>query len=150
MVEATTLNRLRKICLALPDTKETLTWGHPHFRVGDKIFCGYGDEKGRASIGFKVTMDHQDALIMQDRFEIAAYVGRYGWVSMDASAIADWGEVADLVLESYQLIAPKRSLAKLAGEVPEARSRGTAKKKSFTTTKKRATSTSNRSRSKRR
>ena len=37
------LARLRKICLALPDTKETLTWGEPHFRVGEKIFCGFGD-----------------------------------------------------------------------------------------------------------
>ncbi len=31
---------MRKICLSLPDTKETLTWGEPHFRVGDKIFAG--------------------------------------------------------------------------------------------------------------
>ena len=36
------LARVREICLALPDTKETLTWGSPYFRVGDKIFAGYG------------------------------------------------------------------------------------------------------------
>jgi len=118
MSPKTTLSQLRKICLALPDTKETLTWGHPHFRVGEKIFCGFGDERGKTSIGFKVTMDHQDALIMQDRFMMAAYVGRYGWVSMDASRIDDWLEVQDLVLESYQLIAPKRSLAKVKGSEP--------------------------------
>ncbi len=29
-------DRLRAVCLALPDTKETLTWGEPHFRVGEK------------------------------------------------------------------------------------------------------------------
>jgi predicted DNA-binding protein (MmcQ/YjbR family) len=108
-----TLERLRKICLALPDTKETLIWGHPHFRVGEKIFCGYGHEDGKASIGFKVTMDDQDALIMRDGFRIAKYVGRYGWVTMDLTQSADWGEVEDLVHESYELIAPKTSLAKI-------------------------------------
>ena len=39
------LNRLRRICLELPDTHETLTWGEPHFRVRDKIFAGFGEEK---------------------------------------------------------------------------------------------------------
>jgi predicted DNA-binding protein (MmcQ/YjbR family) len=119
MSAKTFLSRLREMCLALPDTKETLTWGHPHFRVGEKIFCGYGDENGKTTITFKVTMDHQDALIMQDRFEMAAYVGRYGWVSMDASRIDDWQEVEELVLESYQLIASKRSRAKLGDSEPK-------------------------------
>ena len=107
------LNRVRKICLALPDTKETLTWGHPHFRVGEKIFCGYGHEDGKASIGFKVTMDHQDALIMRDGFRIAKYVGRYGWVTMDITRTTDWREVEELVHESFELIASKRSWVKL-------------------------------------
>ena len=76
---------MRAICLALPDTKETLTWGQPHFRVGEKIFAGCGDEKGRAVIGFKLDMDHADAIIQDPRFWRAPYVGHKGWVSMDAS-----------------------------------------------------------------
>ena len=44
------LERLREICLALPDTKETLTWGSPYFRVGEKIFAGYGEEDGSPSV----------------------------------------------------------------------------------------------------
>lgn len=113
------LNRVRKICLALPDTKETLTWGHPHFRVGEKIFCGYGHEDGKASIGFKVTMDHQDALIMRDGFRIAKYVGRYGWVTMDITGTTDWREIETLIHESFELIAPKRLLAKHGGALPQ-------------------------------
>ena len=46
------LTKMREICLSLPDTKETLTWGQPHFRVGDKIFSGYGEEKGKKVVGF--------------------------------------------------------------------------------------------------
>ena len=110
------LKRMREICLALPDTKETLTWGEPHFRVGDKIFAGCGDEHGQTVIGFKLEMDHADAVIQEDpRFRRAPYVGHKGWVSMDASRVKDWSEVRPLILESYRLIAPNKSLAKLPG-----------------------------------
>src|SRR4051812_41762816 len=108
---------MREICLALPETKETLTWGQPHFRVGEKIFAGCGDEKGRAVIGFKLDMDHADAVIQDPRFWRAPYVGHKGWVSMDANTVTDWDEVRPLVLESYRLIAPKKTVARLdAGE----------------------------------
>jgi len=120
---ARALERLRRICLALPDTKETLTWGEPHFRVGEKIFCGFGENGGQPVMGCKVTMDHQDALIMCEGFRIAKYVGRYGWISMDITGDTDWGEVEDLVYESYELIAPKKSLAKIADPSPSPRPR---------------------------
>jgi predicted DNA-binding protein (MmcQ/YjbR family) len=110
------LSRMREICLSLPDTKETLTWGQPHFRVGDKIFAGCGDEKGRAVIGFKLEMDHADAILQDPRFWRAPYVGHKGWVSMDASTVEDWEEVRPLVLESYRLIAPKRTVARMGAD----------------------------------
>jgi len=112
------LDNMREICLALPDTRETLTWGQPHFRVGEKIFAGCGDEKGRPVIGFKLEMDHADAIIQDARFSRAPYVGHKGWVSMDASGVHDWNEVRPLVLESYRLIAPKRTVAKMDGAAP--------------------------------
>ncbi len=110
------LARMREICLALPDTKETLTWGTPHFRVGEKIFSGCGEEDGRAVISFKLEMGHAKAIVHDPRFRPAPYVGHKGWVSMDVSPTADWDLVRELVQESYRLIAPKRSLAKLPAE----------------------------------
>jgi predicted DNA-binding protein (MmcQ/YjbR family) len=110
-----TLAKMREICLALPDTKETLTWGEPHFRVGEKIFAGCGGEKGKQKIGFKLTKPHADAVIHDPRFERAPYVGRHGWVSMDASKVTDWEQVRAMIHESYSLIAPKTSLAKVGG-----------------------------------
>src|SRR5262245_39517622 len=104
------LARVRKICLALPDTKLTMTWGHPHFRVGEKIFCGYGKEGGRCAIGFKLEKPHAAAVLKDSRFKIAPYVGKHGWVQMDATNVRDWNEVARYIQESYELIAPTRSL----------------------------------------
>ncbi|MEM7202101.1 MAG: MmcQ/YjbR family DNA-binding protein [Planctomycetota bacterium] len=110
---ATALQKMRRICLALPDTKETETWGSPHFRVADKIFSGCGDKDGHVSCGFKLEMDHAALIVDDPRFSRAPYVGHKGWVTMDLSGTVDWALVAELVRESYQLIAPKRSLAKL-------------------------------------
>jgi predicted DNA-binding protein (MmcQ/YjbR family) len=110
------LARFRAVCLALPDTKETPTWGTPHFRVRDKIFAGFGEEHGKTSVGFKLEMDHARAILRDARFSPAPYVGHKGWVSMDLSGgVEDWDEVRDLVLESYELIAPRKSFAKLDG-----------------------------------
>jgi predicted DNA-binding protein (MmcQ/YjbR family) len=123
-----TLKRISDICLSLPDTKLTMTWGEPHFRVGDKIFCGYGGEKGQPTITFKLEMEHADILVKNDpRFSRAPYVGHKGWVSLDAKTVKDWDEVRALVVESYRLIAPKKTLAKLDG-VPES-ARKTSRRK---------------------
>jgi predicted DNA-binding protein (MmcQ/YjbR family) len=110
---ASALRKLREICLALPDTKETMTWGEPHFRVGNKIFAGYGVENGKPVIWFKLKRANADAVINDPRFRRAPYGGQHGWVSMDATTVRDWDEVRSMVLESYGLIAPKRTLAKL-------------------------------------
>ena len=107
------LDKVSRICLSLPDTKLTMTWGQPHFRVGEKIFCGYGEEKGKRSIGFKLEKPHAAAVLKDPRFSVAPYVGKHGWVHMDASNVRDWSEVARFIQESYELIAPTKSLAKL-------------------------------------
>lgn len=124
------LTKLRQLCLALPDTMETFTWGNPHFRVGEKIFCGYTDHDdskggtGGPAIGFKLEKKHARDILADPRFRVAPYVGRYGWVSMDASGITDWAEVRALIEESYRLIAPKQGPPAKKGSVVRGKGRG--------------------------
>jgi len=106
--------RFRDICLALPETSEVFVenWGHPTFRVGpkQKMFasCSPPDAE-RPSLGMKVDRAHQQALVHTDtRFSVAAYVGKHGWINMDAGGPVDWDEVRELVVESYCLNAPRR------------------------------------------
>ena len=105
------LKKMRAICLALPDTKETPTWGQPHFRVGETIFSGLGEAKGVLTVGAKLEMDHADAMVRRPGFSRAPYVGHKGWVSIDVGTVTDWGEIEALVHESYRLIAPKKTVA---------------------------------------
>jgi predicted DNA-binding protein (MmcQ/YjbR family) len=131
MPRKTILDEIRAICLSLPDTKETPTWGKPHFRVGEKIFAGFDDESGKPTVGMKLEKEHADDLVQRDeRVERAPYVGHKGWVSIDATRFTDLAQLRELILESYRLIAPKRSLAKLAAApAPRAAAKRPAKKK---------------------
>ncbi len=101
------LSRLRKLCLALPETKEAKTWDHINFRVADKIFAIVAGEKRNDVLCVKVGKPRQKELIRDKRFTIAPYVGRFGWVNLTL-ARPDWNEITNLVLLSYCLIAPKR------------------------------------------
>ena len=119
------LTEMRRICLALPETTETMTWGQPHFRVRGKIFAGFGDHGGTFTLGFKLEREHADAAIQDPRFTRAPYVGAHGWISMDVKGVRDWAEVRALVRESYRLIAPKKLWAAVLDEAPASAARRT-------------------------
>ncbi|HEY1334846.1 MAG TPA: MmcQ/YjbR family DNA-binding protein [Myxococcaceae bacterium] len=126
MAGSNPLTEMRRICLALPEATETMTWGQPHFRVRGKIFAGIGDHAGIENIGFKLEREHADAVIQDPRFYRAPYVGAHGWVSMRVEGVRDWGEVRALVLESYRLIAPKALWAMAQGGETPARPKAKA------------------------
>src|SRR5262245_46695710 len=103
--------KLRMFCLALPGTTETPTWGHPNFRVDDKIFAAYGHYEGRPSLGTKQTKVDQLALCSDPRFFVSPYVGKHGWTSARVDQGLEWSMLEDLVLRSYRLIASKQRIA---------------------------------------
>jgi predicted DNA-binding protein (MmcQ/YjbR family) len=112
----TLLERVRTLCLALPEAFELETWEHPTFRVGSgrgKIFCIAADDG--SSIRLKADPAEREALLAQgDPFYVPAYVGDKGWVGMELDrSRTDWTEVAELVATSYCLIAPKRLAEKV-------------------------------------
>lgn len=111
------VERLRGICLSLPEAVEKEAWGDPTFRVKDKIFAmaKFGD--GRTSVWCKAPEGSQAILVEADpsTFFVPPYVGPKGWVGMRLDAGPDWGEVEQLVRRSYALIAPRR----LAGLLKE-------------------------------
>jgi predicted DNA-binding protein (MmcQ/YjbR family) len=114
------LERLRAICLALPEATEKEAWGDPSWRVRDRIFAMQKGnyEGGRPSLWLKAADGAQAMLVEADpeRFFVPAYVGGKGWVGvyLDGEDMdGDWAMVRELVEESYRLIAPKRLAASL-------------------------------------
>ena len=111
----TPLDRLRAICLALPEAVEKEAWGDPTFRVKDKIFAMQKTGDGRVSVWLKAPPGAQEILVgaAPETFFVPPYVGPKGWVGIRLDADPDWAEVASLVRRSYRLIAPKRLAARL-------------------------------------
>lgn len=107
------LERLRKICLALPQATEKEAWGMPTFRVRDKIFVMFEfnhHDSGRIALWCKALPGVQQALTGSDpeRFFAPPYVGPKGWVGVRLDVEVDWDEVAGLVEQGYRMTAPKR------------------------------------------
>ena len=116
------IERLRAICLALPEAVEKEAWGDPTFRVRDKIFAMEKRGDGRCSVWLKAPPGSQAVLVGADprQFFVPPYVGHKGWIGVRLDGgpdwSPDWDEVASLVKRSYRMTAPKR----LAAQVGEA------------------------------
>src|SRR5262245_7507442 len=104
------VDRLRAICLMLPEATEKETWGDATFRVRDKIFAMERRGDGRVSVWLKAPPGSQHVLVGADpeRFFVPPYVGHKGWVGMRLDRDPDWAEVELLVTRSYRMTAPKR------------------------------------------
>ena len=114
------LARLRKLCLTLPEAHEVEAWGEPTFRVRNKLFAMYAAANnhhggGRPAVWVKAPPGNQDLMVRTapDRFFVPPYVGPSGWVGIWLDRDVDWGELRELLCDSYRLTAPKRLLAQL-------------------------------------
>ena len=107
------LARFRKLCVALPETAETGSWGHPNFRAGKRTFAAFEWIKKRPSLAFNLGADEGDQLLLQgDRFFATPY-GQGRWVSIWVDGPVDWDIVEKLVERSYRRVALKRMIVAL-------------------------------------
>ena len=113
-----TLERLRTILAAWPETSEKLSHGVPTWWGGKKTFARFVDNHhgdGRLAIWVKSTFLEQEARVEADpdTYFVPPYLGPSGWVGMRLDHDPDWQVVEDLLEEGYRSVAPKRVLAAL-------------------------------------
>jgi hypothetical protein len=112
------LERVRQLCLALPETTERLSHGEPTWFVRDKnVFLMYANHHHDDRVAFwcAAPVGAQQALVATEpeRFFRPPYVGHRGWLGVWLDVLVDWTAIADLVADAYRMIAPKRLLAAL-------------------------------------
>ncbi len=115
------LDRVRAVCLALPEAHEVEAWGAPTFRIKNKIFAMYSAPEttngaGRPGVWLHCSAANQQALIDGDptRYFVPPYVGPRGWVGVWLDKRPRWGDVERLVLDAYCRVAPKKLAAQVA------------------------------------
>lgn len=118
-VVASTEDRLRAAAVGMPGVEERETWGKPTFRVAGRLFLTLGPDGSTATM--KATLDDQAALVAADPgvFSAAAYLGRYGWITVSLDR-CDPDEVAALVIDAWRQRAPRH----LGDRAPRAAGRG--------------------------
>ncbi len=115
---ATPLDRLRALCLALPEAHEVEAWSEPTFRVRGKMFAMYASANthhgaGRPGVWCKSISVTQDALVRAEpaRYFVPPYVGPKGWVGVYLDRRPRWPVLEDLITDAWRATAPKRIAA---------------------------------------
>jgi hypothetical protein len=117
------ITRLRKLCIALPETQEVEAWGAPTFRVRNKLFAMYSAENsshsgGRPAVWIKAGPGNQSLMVSHapTRFFSPPYMGPSGWVGVWLDDVCKWDELEELLRDAWRLTAPKRLAATLGEE----------------------------------
>jgi len=122
------VDRLRAICLALPESTEKIAWGEPTWRVRGKLFAQLDDHHHGAdhlAVWLPAPLGEQEAMVFTDpaRFFRPPYVGARGWVGVRIDDTVDWAVVSRLVAQAYGLVAPPRLREALASAPAPSRAR---------------------------
>jgi predicted DNA-binding protein (MmcQ/YjbR family) len=103
---------VRTLCLSLPETSETSSWGHPNFRAGKRTFVAIERFGDVTSIAFRLHPLEVEELERQPGFMRTPY-GQGRWVSLKTRPRPSRNLVKMLILKSYKLVALKRMILKL-------------------------------------
>lgn len=109
------VERVRRICMAMPEAVEVEQFGEPWWKAGKKAFCSYGAEDMKEGVAFNLTLLDQQELCKRPGFAPTHYVGQHGWTTLTFGRAVDWSEVEELVGLAYRKVANRRQLAALEG-----------------------------------
>lgn len=119
------LDRLRAVCLALPEVTEKISHGEPTWFVR-KTFVMYADHHHDDRLAFWCAAPPgvQEELVASEleRFFRPPYVGGRGWLGVWLDVSVDWDEIAEIVTDAYREVAPKKLIAALESREDRGRS----------------------------
>jgi len=117
--DAALAERLRKICLALPEANERVSHGEPTWFAGKgKVFAMLDNHHHGAehlSVWLPMPRGVQESLIAAEpeRFFKPPYVGPRGWVGVVLDTKPDWKRVTQLVREAFAFVATAKLRSRL-------------------------------------
>ncbi|MCX6048255.1 MAG: MmcQ/YjbR family DNA-binding protein [Chloroflexi bacterium] len=114
------LQRVRTLCMALPETTERLSHGEPTFFVRNKVFAMFANHHhndGRIAVWIPAPVGAQAMLLEAEpqKFFKPPYVGVRGWIGIELAHIDD-EELAFHLCAAWELIAPKKLRAARSNE----------------------------------
>lgn len=109
---------IRELCLAFPETEETVSHGKPDFKVAGRSFAHFtinhhGD--GRVALWLNAPEGAQQHFLGLDggTYFVPPYVGPRGWLGVELNQGVGWDEVGARVREAWENAAPASLASKL-------------------------------------
>ena len=104
--------QMRAIALELPDTRERSHFGHPDFRVSNRIFATLWPDQNRSVL--RLPREDQAALVLENpqAFSIPSGAGRGGWTNVDLSKV-DEDQFRALILNAWAALPRPRARKEL-------------------------------------
>lgn len=117
------LERLRALCLALPEATERVSHGEPSWFVRDRRqFVTYADHHhdDRLALWCAAPPGVQEQLVAAEpeRFFRPPYVGHRGWLGVYLDVEQDWDVLAEVVEDAWRCVAPKTLVARFDAAAP--------------------------------
>jgi hypothetical protein len=112
MAEHEALDRLRSLCLLLPEVAEIDGLGRPMFRVATRGFAVFEVVGGRPAVTVKLPLERQAMLVGWEGYAPEEDTGHHGWTVLDVE-VAGWAAIDELVVAGYRLVAPAELVARL-------------------------------------
>jgi hypothetical protein len=114
--------RLRVICLALPEVTERPSHGAPTWFVRNRnsfvtLWADGHHDNQFPHLWCAAPPGAQQELVGSEpeRFFRPPYVGGRGWIGVRLDPDTDWAEIAELCQDAYRVTAPARLVARLDG-----------------------------------
>ncbi|WP_130444308.1 MmcQ/YjbR family DNA-binding protein [Kribbella rubisoli] len=100
---------VRRIALSFPETVEKKRWGHPTFDVAGRMFVTVPDDQ--TSFAVRCPRLEREELIAAepDKFWVPKHEAGSNWVRARLAALEDADELRDILLDSWQQVAPPGS-----------------------------------------
>lgn len=117
------LDKLRAMCLSMPEATERLSHGEPTWFVrGKKTFVMYADHHHDDRLAFWCAAPEGAQAEMvaaePDRFFVPPYVRVRGWLGVRLDVSTDWEEISEIAREAYRTVASRKLVAQLE-EAPD-------------------------------
>ena len=106
-----TLQRIREVCLSLPDATEQIQWGKDLvFKIRGKMFCVACTEPvapPKVALSFKCDDETFAELIERDGIIPAPYMAQHKWVAPEQFDTLGAAELEKLIRRAYAIVSSK-------------------------------------------
>lgn len=102
-------SELEAFCLSFDKVEVAHPWDHTDFRVNGKTFVFTSGDRPTIIISAKPLPENREMFLQLPGVSVAAYVGRFGWLTVEITDQSSLEVAKDMIAESYASMTKKKT-----------------------------------------